>query len=108
MSHLTRVKVNADVGAVLRCRKIWGMDAASFVPRRHLPPTVTKEQKEAMGWVFGYGKLRCVAATWAPMAAGVVAGAVVERMEREGMEVVNGRGGIGGRGGWEGWWVIKR
>ena len=108
MSYLTRVKVDADVGALLRCRKIWGADAASFVPRRHLPLKVTKEQKEAMRWVFGYGKLRCVAEKWAPMAAGVVAGAIVERMEREGMEVVKGKGGIGGRGGWEGWSVIRK
>ena len=108
MSHLTRVKIDADVGALLRCQKIWGADAASFVPRRHLPLEVTKEQKEAMRWVFGYGKLRCVAEKWAPMAAGVVAGAIVERMERKGMEVVKGKGGIGGRGGWEGWWVIRK
>ncbi|KIM49735.1 hypothetical protein M413DRAFT_408012 [Hebeloma cylindrosporum] len=105
-SYLTRTKANADVGSLLRCQKIWGMDAASFAPRRHLPVQATKEQKDAMGWVFGYGKLRCVAATWAPMAAGVVAGAVVERMESEGMEVVKGRGGIGGRVGWEGWKVV--
>jgi hypothetical protein len=108
ISYLTRVKVNADVGALLRCQKIWGTDAASFVPQRHLPLKVTKEQKEAMAWVFGYRRLRCVAAAWAPMAAGIVAGAVVERMEREGMEVVKGRGGIGGRGGWDGWWVIRK
>ena len=108
VSHLTRVKVNADVGALLRCQKIWGPDAASFVPRRHLPLKVTKEQKEAMGWVFGYRRLKCVAAAWAPMAAGIVAGAVVERMEREDMKVIKGGGGIGGRGGWEGWWVIRK
>jgi len=107
-SHLTRVKVNADVGALLRCQKIWGADAASFMPRRHLPLQATNEQKEAMGWVFGYGRLKCVAAKWAPMAVGVVAGAVVERMEREGMVVVKGGGGIGGRGGWEGWWVVRK
>ena len=107
-SHLVRVKVNADVGALLRCQKIWGMDAALFMPRRHLPLQATNEQKEAMGWVFGYGRLKCVASKWAPMAAGVVAGAVVEKMEREGMEVVKGSGGIGGREGWEGWWVIRK
>jgi len=30
ISHLTRVKVNADIGALLRCQKIWGADAASY------------------------------------------------------------------------------
>jgi hypothetical protein len=60
-----------------------------------------------MGWVFGYGRLKCVAATWVPLAVGVVAGVVVERIEEGGMEVVRGEGGVGGREGWLGW-VIRR
>jgi hypothetical protein len=69
---------------------------------------VTEEQNEALGWVFGYGKLRCVAATWAPMAAAVVAGIVVEGIEEGGMEVVRGEGGVGGREGWKGWVVRQK
>jgi hypothetical protein len=107
IENVTSVKIHADVGALLRCPEIWGSDAASFVPQRHLSPRVTEEQNEAMGWVFGYGRLKCVAATWVPLAVGVVAGVVVERIEEGGMEVVRGEGGVGGREGWLGW-VIRR
>ena len=100
----TRVKQQADVAQLLRC-DIWGPDASEFRPSRHHPREVLPEQKQALGFVFGYGPLRCIARSWAPMAAGVIAGAILGRLEMNRYELQAGPN-IGGREGWNGW-VIK-
>ncbi|KAF7973249.1 hypothetical protein HWV62_15761 [Athelia sp. TMB] len=56
---------------------------------------------------FGYGRLGCVAKDWAPMAAALIVGAVVEEMDLEAYELVAGEK-VGGRTGWEGWIIRKR
>jgi hypothetical protein len=92
----------ADVGAVHTDVAIWGSDAAVYDPSRHHPNIRTTEQTQAlMG--FGLGKLRCVASSWAPQAAGVIVAAVCDRL-KDGLGVVEGDG-IGGREGWKGWEV---
>ncbi|KAJ7765735.1 hypothetical protein B0H16DRAFT_1524181 [Mycena metata] len=48
---------------------------------------------------FGHGPLKCIAANWAPTAAAVIVGALLNRVN-----VVRG-GRIGGREGWDGWMV---
>ena len=99
-----RVKQQADIAALLRC-DIWGPDASKFRPSRHHPRELLPEQKQALGFVFGYGPLRCIAGSWAPMAAGVITGAILERLEMNNYELQAGPN-IGGREGWNGW-VIK-
>ena len=34
-------------------------------------------------FVFGHGPLRCVAASWAPMAAAAISGTIMAHLERE-------------------------
>ncbi|KAF9481344.1 hypothetical protein BDN70DRAFT_975195 [Pholiota conissans] len=90
---VSRVVVKADVEALLCC-DIWGPDVGSFRPARH---DNADEKREAMALVFGHGTLRCIAASWAPMAAAVIAGVVLDEYE-----VLPGKD-IGEREGWEGW-----
>jgi len=96
-------KIVADVEAMLRC-EIWGMDSQVFRPERHHP--IIREQEEAMGFVFGHGPLRCVAASWAPMAASIISGAIIAHLEKENYVLERGRS-IGGREGWNGWQIRR-
>lgn len=95
----------ADVEAILRCEEIWGMDSQVFKPERHHHPII-REQEEVMGFVFGYGPLRCVAATWAPMAASIISGAIIAHLETENYILEQGQC-IGSREGWNGWQVRR-
>jgi hypothetical protein len=52
-----------------------------------------------MNFVFGQGPLRYVAASWAPMAAAVISGAIMAYFDRESYILEPGRC-IGGRKGW--------
>ncbi|KAF5349494.1 hypothetical protein D9756_008911 [Leucocoprinus leucothites] len=70
------VRHSADVEAVLRAQSIWGHDALSFDPRSHRADT--PQRKEAQQVVFGFGHLRCVAASWAPDAAAVISATILE------------------------------
>ena len=99
-----RVKQRADVAQLLCC-DIWGPDASEFRPSRHHRREALPEQKQALGFVFGYGPLRCIAGSWAPMAAGVIAGAILGQLDMNKYELRAGPT-IGGREGWNGW-VIK-
>ncbi|KDR82044.1 hypothetical protein GALMADRAFT_135420 [Galerina marginata CBS 339.88] len=104
-SGITRVKTYADVERLLRC-DIWGPNSEDFMPTRHHPRHILREQMEALRFIFGYGPLRCIASSWAPMAVGVISGAVLDQIESSGYKLERGPV-IGGRAGWSGW-VIKR
>lgn len=94
----------ADVGTVHRDTSIWGPDAAVYNPMRHHPQTRTDAQAQAL-LGFGVGKLKCVASSWAPQAAGVVVAAVCDLLNKE-IVIVEGKE-MGGREGWEGWEVRR-
>jgi len=68
--------------------------------------TIIPEQAEAMNFVFRHAPLRCVAASWAPMAAAVIFGAIMTQLERESYILELGRC-IGGRD-WSNAWQVSR
>ncbi|KAJ6567139.1 hypothetical protein B0H19DRAFT_1139613 [Mycena capillaripes] len=65
-----------------------------------------REPKASDVLAFGAGPLKCVASTWAPMAAAVIVGAVLNRVDGMVHYIVRGDR-IGGREGWDGWMVRK-
>lgn len=87
--------VKADVAELLQSVDIWGEDCHDFVPERHC--SLLPAQKEAMACAFGQGPLRCIASSWAPMAAAMIVAAILEEYT-----VLPGED-IGGREGWSGW-----
>ncbi|KAI0085950.1 cytochrome P450 [Irpex rosettiformis] len=93
----------ASIRAIQRDPEIWGPDAEDFSPMRHHPDTLTSEQSRAL-LGFGFGKLQCVASSWAPMAVGLIAASVVDKIG-SGLEIIEGEG-IGGREGWDGWSIL--
>jgi len=95
----------ADIEAVLRC-EVWGTDRKMFKPERHHQSIISPEQEKALTFVFGHGPLRCVAASWAPMAAAVISATIMAHLERESYILEPGRC-IGGREGWNGWKVRR-
>ena len=95
----------ADIEAMLRC-EVWGTDGQVFRPERHHHSIIVPEQAEALNFVFGHGPLRCVAASWAPMAAAIISGAIMAHLEQESYVLEPGRC-IGGREGWNGWQVRR-
>jgi hypothetical protein len=98
------IRVSADVEAVLQAPSIWNHDARMFNPLRH--QSTNPQMEEAQKLVFGYGPLRCVAASWAPDATAVMSATILEGCKISGWEVVRGEK-IGGRTGWDGWSVVK-
>lgn len=99
------VREVADIETVLQTGTIWSHEAHVFNPRRYRTPN--PQMKEAQKLVFGYGSLRCIAASWAPVAAGIISATFLEECREGGWEVVPGKR-IGGRVGWEGWRVVNR
>ncbi|KAH9483535.1 hypothetical protein JR316_0003005 [Psilocybe cubensis] len=101
---LTRRKHHADVERLLRCQDVWGLDAEKFRHSRHDTQLegLPQEREESMGFVFGHGPLRCIAASWAPLAAAVISGAIIESLRADKYNLDSGEA-IGGRDGWAGW-----
>ncbi|KAJ3911453.1 hypothetical protein F5877DRAFT_73167 [Lentinula edodes] len=95
----------ADVEGIHLSIGIWGADALEFNPRRWARYTTSLEAPTL--FAFGYGPLICIGKNWAPMAAALIVGAILEGIEREELEIV-GTGIIGGRAGWIGWRVQSR
>ena len=91
----------ADVEAV-HLSPVYGSGTANFEPMRFHPSRMS-EQPEL--FAFGYGRLSCPAASWAPMAASLVVAKVVQSMREGYMLTVGPR--IGDRSGWEGWRIIQ-
>ncbi|KAK7024053.1 hypothetical protein R3P38DRAFT_2956373 [Favolaschia claudopus] len=74
-------------------------DAARFLDR-----TGTRKPSDLLA--FGAGPLKCSAMKWAPMAAAVIVGAILNTVDEAQYEIVQGNN-IGDRGGWDGWEVRK-
>ncbi|KAJ7107242.1 hypothetical protein C8R43DRAFT_1140337 [Mycena crocata] len=93
----------ADIENVQRAA-LWGVgshpdvyDAGRFLRRPELAQNML---------AFGYGPLKCTGMRWAPMAAAIIAGAILNRVDGGGYQVVSGSH-IGTREGWDGWMVRK-
>jgi len=100
------VKKSADIEGLLRC-DIWGADSDRFAPSRfRLGGDLIGERETALRFVFGHGPLKCIASSWAPMAAAVVSGAILKQLGESGLVIESGPE-IGGRGGWNGWSVTR-
>lgn len=81
----------------------YGENTSKFDPMRFHPSRMSGRPEL---YSFGYGRLKCVAAAWAPMAAAVIVAKVVAQIEEASCDVTVGRK-IGGRSGWDGW-VVRR
>ncbi|KAF9225900.1 hypothetical protein BS17DRAFT_669522, partial [Gyrodon lividus] len=90
----------ADIEAV-HLSDDYGENTSEFNPMRFHPSHM---QGRPELFSFGHGKLSCVAATWAPMAAALMVASVIEQMQGAGFSLTIGRQ-IGGRSGWDGWMV---
>ena len=93
----------ADVEEIQRS-SVWGDDAHVFDPTRHSTGRLWEGQAEVMSFAFGYGPLRCVAASWAPMAVAVISASIFDFLEGGEYTLVPGPN-IGAREGWRGWWI---
>jgi hypothetical protein len=91
----------ADVEEVQRSG-VWGDDAHVFDPTRHSTGRLREGQAETMSFSFGFGPLRCVAASWAPMAVAVIGASIFDFLEGGEYTLVPGPK-IGAREGWKGW-----
>ncbi|KAH0826554.1 cytochrome P450 [Lanmaoa asiatica] len=92
----------ADIEAV-HLSDDYGENTSEFDPMRFHPSRMSGQPEL---YSFGYGKLRCIAAAWAPMAAAVIAAKLIAQIEEARCKVRIGRK-IGGRSGWDGWVVGK-
>lgn len=99
---------SADIGKTLRSESTWGVNACEFDPLRFHPNRVTRDQEEIKLLPFGFGRYRCVAAGWAPMAAGIISAAILHRIQSgPEFQLVAGES-IGGREGWDGWSIVAQ
>jgi hypothetical protein len=97
----------ADIGTLLRSN-IWGPDANFFDPYRHHPSRLSPDQEATKSLVFGYGRNRCIAGSWAPIAAGVIAAAMLDHIQNEKDHRLVTGPKIGGRDGWTGWSIVTK
>jgi hypothetical protein len=93
--------VKARVAAAHLEPRIWGEHADEFDPARFMKPD------HPPIYAFGYGRLSCIANTWAPMTAAVIVSAILRVVEENDLEI-NAGTRIGGRTGWEGWSITKQ
>ncbi|KAE9405878.1 hypothetical protein BT96DRAFT_915833 [Gymnopus androsaceus JB14] len=100
--HRTQIQTEvADIEAAHLSTDIWGMNALTFEPRRW---ALHADKDAPTLFVFGHGPLMCVGKKWAPMAAAIIVGAILECIKADGLEIVGGRS-IGGREGWDDWMI---
>jgi hypothetical protein len=106
-NRITR-KESADVAEIQQSADIWGPDAGQFNPARFLSSSEpTKEQSEALKYVFGGGPFRCIGASWAPVAVGVICSAVLAAIDDcDDLRIMQGTE-IGARDGWNEWYIER-
>ncbi|KAJ7932712.1 hypothetical protein B0H13DRAFT_1954353 [Mycena leptocephala] len=92
----------ADIESAQRST-IWDSDSP---PEAYDAARFLREPKACNLLAFGAGPLKCAAMNWAPMAAAVIAGAVLNRVDGVTHYIVRGPR-VGGREGWDGWMVRK-
>ncbi|KIY46253.1 hypothetical protein FISHEDRAFT_47605 [Fistulina hepatica ATCC 64428] len=107
MFGLTRdVLHRADIEAA-HTANVWGEEPGRWRPERFIPGEGGAESSPHL-LAFGYGPGACIAREWAPMAAGVIAVAILYGLEDpSGQYKIVKRPCVGDREGWEGWEVMK-
>lgn len=100
----------ADIEGI-QTSHVWNPRPSNFHPMRHAPSRRGPDQ-EATLLGFGYGPLACIASKWAPVAAGLVAAAVLERADSNqnpgaAYWIEMGERIAKGRAEWHGW-SVKR
>ncbi|KAG1827413.1 uncharacterized protein BJ212DRAFT_1565524 [Suillus subaureus] len=114
--HITRAVVvpwwkrpfvpSVDVADVEEAQKslVFGSDPESFNPMRfHASHSAPKRDQL---YAFGHGKLKCVAASWAPPAAAVISAKIMAKLDGVAFTLQEGPC-IGKREGWEGWSIER-
>jgi cytochrome P450 len=79
---------------------LYGSDPESFNPMR-FHESYAGPRRDHL-YAFGHGKLRCVAASWAPPAAAVITAKIMAILDDVTFTLKEGPH-IGKREGWEGW-----
>ncbi|KAG2357003.1 hypothetical protein BDR07DRAFT_1421511 [Suillus spraguei] len=114
--HITRAVVvpwwkrpfvpSIDVADIEEAQKslLFGSDPESFNPMRF--HTSHSGPKRDQLYAFGHGRLKCVAASWAPPAAAVITAKILAKLDGVAFMLQEGPR-IGKREGWDGW-LIKR
>ncbi|KAG2117200.1 uncharacterized protein F5147DRAFT_304030 [Suillus discolor] len=93
-----------DVADIEEAHKLplFGNDPESFNPMRfHVSHAAPKRDQL---YAFGHGKLKCIAASWAPPAAAVITAKIMARLDDIAFKLQEGPC-IGKREGWEGWLI---
>ncbi|KAG0707844.1 hypothetical protein DFH29DRAFT_796402 [Suillus ampliporus] len=83
---------------------LYGSDPESFNPMR-FHASYSSPRRERL-YAFGHGKLRCVAASWAPSAAALITAKIIAKLDDVTFTLQEGPR-IGTRVGWEGWSIER-
>ncbi|KAG2150660.1 uncharacterized protein EDB93DRAFT_1083937 [Suillus bovinus] len=114
--HITRAVVvpwwkrpfvpSVDVADIEGAQKssMFGSDTESFNPMRfHASQSAPRRDQL---YAFGHGKLKCVAASWAPPAAAVITAKIMAKLDGVAFKLQEGPR-VGKREGWEGWSIQR-
>lgn len=93
----------ADVEEVQKSL-LYGSDPESFNPMRFHESDCGHKREQL--YAFGHGKLKCVAASWAPAAAAVITAKIIARLDNVTLTLKEGPR-IGKREGWDGWSIER-
>lgn len=102
---------SAEVHTLQVSEDIWGPDAADFKPSRFPSSSARASERtsadQAHQLLFGSTPLRCIGASWAPVAAGVISSAIVSLLLEQEEGYLTRGSKIGGRVGWDDWFVRR-
>ncbi|KAG1877085.1 hypothetical protein C8R48DRAFT_808661 [Suillus tomentosus] len=95
-----------DVADIEEAHKspLFGNDPESFNPMRFHASHAAPKRDQL--YAFGHGKLKCIAASWAPPAAAVITAKIMARLDDVAFKLQEGPC-IGKREGWEGWSIQR-